>query len=92
MLKLHITKKCLKILMLKPLHLLHEMCIMMCVFHFTSSTISNKITRLHHNYNFFKNMLKEHCVGNYFILNGLVNVVYGTFVDYTKTIQPCYYG
>jgi hypothetical protein len=64
----------------------------MCAFHFTSSTISNEITRLHHNYKFLKNMLKEHCVGNYFTLDGLVNVVYGTFVDYTKTIQPCYYG
>jgi len=61
-------------------------------FHFISSTISNEITRFHHNYKFFKNMLIKLCVGNYFMLDGIVNVVYGTFVNYTKTIQTCCYG
>jgi hypothetical protein len=37
-------------------------------------------------------MLIELCVGNYLTLDGLVNVVYGAFVNYTKKIQPCYYG
>jgi hypothetical protein len=54
--------------------------------------MTNEITRFHHNYSFFKNMLIELCVGNYLTLDGLVNVVYGAFVNYTKKIQPCYYG
>jgi hypothetical protein len=37
-------------------------------------------------------MLIKLCVGNYFMLDGIVNVVYGTFVNYTKTIQTCCYG
>jgi len=39
---------------------------------------------LHHELLILKHMLKELCVGNYAIVDGLVNGVDGTFKDYIK--------
>jgi hypothetical protein len=58
-------------------------------FHFKLSNLPFQIIYLHYKEFIKKNMLVELCVGNYEILNGLVNgaIVNGIFEDYLKFVS-----